>query len=77
MDEFINIFFWQNVANFFNMIEICFFEYFSHQIQHFFGKFVNFLYWVLTCSKKCEICFRFLFFISHLEANLVESLAPR
>jgi hypothetical protein len=76
MDEFINIFFWQNVANFFNMIEICLFEYFSHQIQHFFGKFVNFLYWVLTCSQKCEICFRFLSFISYLDANLVEFSCP-
>jgi hypothetical protein len=73
MDEYISIFLKQNVANFFNMIEINFFEYFSHQIQHLFG---NFLYWVLTCSQKCEICFRFLSFISYLEANLVEFSCP-
>ncbi len=77
MDEFISICFQQNVTNFFNMIEICFFEYFSHQTQHLFEKFLNFLYWVLTCSQKCEICFRFLSFISYLEANLVEFSCPQ
>ncbi len=69
--------FQQNVANFFNMVEICVLQYFSHQIQHLFGKFVNFLYWVLACSKKCEIRFRFLSFISCLKANLVEFSCPQ
>ncbi len=64
-------------SQFFQYDRIFIIQYFSHQIQHLFGKFVNFLYWVLACSKKCEICFRFLSFISCLKANLVEFSCPQ
>jgi hypothetical protein len=84
MDEIGEIRQWMNLlafflakcSQFFQYDRNIFFEYFSHQIQHLFGKIFNFLYWVLKCSQKCEICFRFLSFISYLEANLLELSCP-